>query len=336
MNLFDIIGGAIKQGFQNVPSALSQANQAYQNFRTDLPTNIATSQRYVQQAIAPKYSVPGFDQVRQNNRYGEEVYNQQTPKKRINYDFANEGIYMEPGAIKSGSAELQPMAVYPNDPRLSALKQASLDAMNLRPAMQRYLETIPVQQGNLENIIMNPDGTFSSAGGMAEGGNFQTLNPGGSWETNLNITPNPNILLERKLGINPEGWVNSALQHEYLHTTSPIRVQQARIGMAKLLENMPQNSPLRDAALQYYSDGRLPPNPEELFATLGEQYGQYVLMMPEIQEYYKNIFMQPTETENPISYTYNPQIAATGTGSFTVPAGVTPLKVPMKTVRKKK
>ena len=311
MNILKTLSGAMG-------SALSQAKQAYQNFQTDLPTNVATAQRYVRQAIAPKYSIPGFDQVRQNNEYGEEAYNQQTPMERINYNFANEGIYMDPGAIKNGSAELQPMGMYPNDPRLSALKQASLNAMNLRPAMRRYLETIPIQQGNLRDIIVNPDGTLSSAGGMAPGGGqgFQTTNPGGNWETNTNMTLDPSIILANSGGdpnamVDPNsmktGFMTKVLRHEYLHQTP--RTQQVKIGMEKLLQAMPQNSPLRDAALQYLSNGELPPNPEELFATLGEQYGQYVLMMPEIQAYYRNIFMQPTTQMRP------PQIMQKGVAS---------------------
>lgn len=305
MNLFNIIGGAIKQGFQNLssvrpselssvgPNALASAKQAYANLLTDIPTNVATAQRYVQQAVAPKYSVPSFDQIRANGAQWGAAYNKQTDMQRLNDAFQNEGIYMDPGAIKSGSADLQPMAVYPNDPRLSALKEAALNAMNLRPAMKRYLQTIPVQQGDLTNVIVNSDGSLSSAGGTAITGNFQTSNPGGSWESNVNVTQSPNIVIDRGAGINPGGWPNTVMQHEYLHTTEPIRAQQVQIGMTKLLQALPQNSPLRDAALQYYNDGRLPPNPEELFATLGQQLGQYVLTIPEIQAYYKNIYMQP-------------------------------------------
>ncbi len=336
MNIFDIIGGAIKQGIQNVPSALSQAQQSYQNFRTDLPTNVETAQRYIRQAIAPKYYPPSFDQSRRDTSYGEEVYNQQSPMERVNYDFANEGIYMDPGAMKSGSAELQPMQVYPNDPNLSALKKASLNTMNLRSAMQRYLQTIPVQRGNLKDFIVNEDGTTSSAGGIANGGGsqgFQLSDPGGSWETNTNVTQDPNIVLNKTAGTSPKGWGNPVLQHEYLHVAP--RVAQARMGMEKLLQNLPKKSPIRDAALQYYRNGELPPNPEELFATLGEQYGQYVLMMPEIRDYYKNIFTQPTDNSNVIDYSYEPWKTNPESSFYGQETGREKLKLPVKVVYKK-
>lgn len=334
MNILDILSGAIGQGTQQIakafPSVLGQAKQMYQNFQTDFPTNVETAQRYVRQAIAPKYYQPSFDQIRGNaRRYGEEVYNQQTPIERLNYNFANEGIYMEPWATKSGSAELQPMNIYPNDPKLSALKKASLNAMNLRSAMQRYLETIPVQRGNLKDI---------PAAGIAMGGGsqgFQLSNPGGSWETNVNVTQDPNIVLDQTAGTSPNGWGNPVLQHEYLHVAP--RVAQARVGMEKLLQNLPPKSPLRDAALQYYRDGRLPPNPEELFAVLGEQFGQYALTIPEIQAYYGNIFSQPSGQKNPIQYTYEPWNVPNENGGYARMVGQnnTPLKVPIKIVKKK-
>lgn len=340
MNILDILAGAIGQGTRQIaraiPSVLGQAKQTYQNFQTDIPTNVETAQRYIRQAVAPKQYVPSFNQARGEERYGEEVYNQKSPMERINYDFANQDIYMNQGAIKSGSAKLQPMAAYPNDPNLSALKKASLNAMNLRPAMQRYLETVPVQRGNLKDFVVNDDGTISSAGGIASGGGssgYQLSNPNGSWETNTNITEDPNIVLEQAAGTDPNGWGSSVLQHEYLHTAP--RVAQVRAGMEKLLQNLPEKSPIRDAALQYYGNGELPPNPEELFATLGEQYGQYALMIPEIQAYYKNIFTQPTEKENPIQYTREPWNLPNGGYTKMDGQNNRPLRIPIKVMKKK-
>jgi len=284
-NIFKTLTGAIGQAVRTAPTALNQAKKSYEGFMMDLPTNIEYAQTKVRQAISPKAFVPTYAEMQQRQKAWEQKPKNQTPMGQLQDKFANEDIYMEPRANKSGSAEMEPYRVYPNDPKLSALKQATLNSMNLRPAMNRYLSTVPVQRAPIIS---------EGALGYALGGQGEPQEKGGTWETDFGPISNPAIVLDRTLGVMPQRQdAIDVLSHEYVHTVP--RTDTVKTGMAKLLLNIPRNSPILPAAMQYFADGRLPPNPEELFATLGQQFGQFALNIPEIREYYRNIYAQPTQ-----------------------------------------
>lgn len=270
-SILQMIGGAAQKGVQNIPSAVSRAKDAYQNFQTDLPANTAYAQDRVHQAIAPKMLLPTPDQIIQEEMQG--------PKIPMNPNLYNNRIE------KSMSAEMQPYLTPPNTPQATfeeQEKQKVLKSGIFRPAMQRYLSTIPVytyepnqQQAGI--AMTQPSRNLNNKWEDKAGGSQSIIGMALSSKTNF-----------EKMKNNPIS--QGVMAHELIHT-APRNSKFKNEFKSFFKKVTPESSPiLYNTGLQYFQNGQPPPNEEEMYATLGQQLGPRALLIPEIRDFYINLF----------------------------------------------
>lgn len=272
MNIPQKIVGAIQQGTQNISSAFAQAKQAYQNFQTDLPANQAYFQAKLQQFISPKEMLPTAEDIQKN-------------ADQYTNNHATFNPYM--GAEKSMSAELQSFPIAPNNPQTAfaeQLKQKIINSGIFRPAMARFLSTVPVYTFYPNQTVA---GLADSSNGSPPDQPWETSSGGYQPTIGMALSDNANL---NKLTNNP--YVSRVMLHELVHTAP--RNQAFQNDFKNFFNQInPETNPiLYNAGLNYYQNGKPPPNAEEFYATLAHTYGSEALNIPEIKKYYENIFAQ--------------------------------------------
>jgi len=269
MSLRDLANNLFNKGKQTVNPILESLN----NFKDDLPANSAYLQNRIAQAVSPKYQLPTANEI------ANEQYNPLDPQL---YD----------GRTKSMSAQIRPMTVAPDTPQARMFeqqKQEVLNSGNYRPAMKRYLSTIPI-------YTSNPNGEY---GGMALTG--RSSPPDTPWEqssgpmySTIEMPISQTADLER-MKENP--FSKKVMAHELAHT-SP-RQNKYQADFVKLFESItPESNPkLYDVSLKYYNNGEPAPNPEEFYATMAAEMGPEVLNDPEVARFFEHMFNKPEPTK---------------------------------------
>lgn len=254
-----------------------------QDIKTDLPANIAYGQAKVAQTFAPKYEIPTYQQQK---AYGNSPIGQFENK---NWNVLES---LQKPVEKSFSAQVNPYPVVQQTPQniqLERQKQQVLNSGAFRPAMSRYLSTVPV---NYEPGLNN--------GGITDISSKQTYDNkrdiGGGWET-AQGPYQPIISIGQDNGRIPNTTVpsqqenlNPVLAHELIHAAP--RNMKYKNDFVKLYQGMtPESNPvLFNSASTYLMNGQKPPNAEELYATLAQNLGTNVLNIPEVRRFYENLF----------------------------------------------
>jgi hypothetical protein len=287
-SLLNIVGGAAAQGIKNIPSAVARANSVYQDFKTDLPANTAY---YTRNLFGPAIPLTTYQEFSKNQNAPE-----LTPQQMINYS-VNESLY--PGQEKTNSANINDRYVAPPDQQVDQLKQRVLSGAGFRPAMQRYLSTVPI----VERPIAQHGAAGESVGNYSQYYNSEPSQGDNqpSWE-NPPLKDQPMIYMDPSvMNHNDAG---NVLLHEYIHTVQRNPdLKQSFIDFSKTI-NQDTQPLLYSVGLTYFRNGKLPPNPEEFYATLGQQLGPRALLIPEIRNFYMNIFSNNQEKTpfSPLSY----------------------------------
>lgn len=263
-----------RNNFQRLPGTLGQAAK---NFAYDLPANSAYLQAKIAQRIAPRSTIPEADQF-----------------KMAKPDYKSLYIDWGQGPTKNMSAELNPWPEVPNTPynqQLAQIKQKVLNSGIFRPAMKRYLETVPVygEYGN-------------PGGGSADVTPLQTFHFSTNSKQNKEIMSQPWEYFQGpyqpviEVGITKEApyqnneRTESVMLHELVHSAP--RNMALKDQFIDFFNSVnPETQPeLYKVGLTYFNNGQPPPNPEEFYATLAQQLGPKVFEIPEIKRYYENIF----------------------------------------------
>jgi len=289
INLIEAAKAKVRKLLDLVPpvqayNLVKQAAQPVRNFITDLPANVGYVQSKVAQKVLPKYTMFSPEQ-----------------EIKADKDFPSvKGFYfdLDGGPTKSMSAELNQYPVAPDTPQarfMEKVKKKVIATGGYRPAMQRYLSTIPVstfrpnQQfaGVANTSRPTSEGTpwEYSYGGGAQPTIGMAL-PGLS-ESGLKKMEN-NLETMTRLKFHP--YLEQVMSHELAHTAP--RNKAFKTNFKKFFgEVKPETSPmLYEVGLRYYQNGQPPPNEEEFYATLAGEMGPEVLNIPEIRKYYENIF----------------------------------------------
>lgn len=297
MNIFNILAGAIGQGIQKgaqaFPSILGQAKQTYQNFMTDLPANSAYIQSRIASRFLPKEPLLTYeDTIAQKNI--QQNYEKMNDPQRLYADLQNP-LAFENFATKSHSAKINSYPTSQPNAQVEALRMKILNNGNYRPAMSRYLTTVPIQEmPQFQNqppqgvtYVGGPQNIYNTYGPNEIPANFPP--PNSSWETSYGGVI-PSISMTRPVTPQDASWQQPILTHELAHASPRnMAFKQDFIDFFKNLD--PKKQPLLyNVALTYRSNGQLPPNPEEFYATVSQQLGARALAIPEIRKYYENVF----------------------------------------------
>jgi len=289
MNLRDLIS--------SVSSGLQKGKDVITNFVTDLPANSSYLQAKVAEKIAPKWQVPTYQQ---NQQY----FN--SPVGQFENKNGNLLDSLSSGPTKSMSAQMNQYPVVqqtPENKSLETQKQQILNSDVFRPAMSRYLSTVPV---NYEPSM--------KGGGMTELGIKQIYNNDisndNTWETS-NGPMQPLIHIgdtDKTSTVIPSQNSNLSpvMAHELIHASPRnMNLKDSFINFYNNV-NAESNPVLWKAGMTYLMNGQAPPNPEELYATLAQNLGESVLNIPEIANYYRNVYnknsMIPGNKNNPNNY----------------------------------
>ncbi len=294
MNIRDIaqkVKGYIQSKTQDDEGWVRQGKftpvQQVQDIKTDLRANIAYGQAKVAQTFAPKYQIPTYQQ--QDSYYKSPIG--QFENKNWS---ALEGL--QKPVEKSFSAQINPYPVVQKTPaniQLEQQKQQILNSGAFRPAMARYLSTIPV---NASVELDKGSGMTFTSGKQ----NYRQIpNDINTWETSQG-TLQPDITIgidekNKKTQFNTvipsmQENLNPVLAHELIHAAP--RNMKYKDQFQKLYEGLtPQSNPvLFNSASTYLMNGQKPPNAEELYATLAQNLGTNVLNIPEVRKFYENLF----------------------------------------------
>jgi hypothetical protein len=286
---------ALKQANEMITNLRNKISSGVKNFVTDLPANSAYMQAMVSKAVAPRFMLPEAG--------GNENYNNPNLDERNRYmrnELVIENLDNTPN--KSMSAQLNEWPVAPEtqyNTELEKNKQKILDSGIYRPAMAKYLSTIPVY-GGYENpgggfTQVTPHQTYTLPDGSPEMESYKNQ----SWETyegpnqpaiEIGITPEQTNYDIQTPSIDPR--TSSVMAHELVHA-SP-RNQNDKQAFTDFFNkiNAIENPILYNYGLTYLQNGQQPPNAEELYATLAQQMGQDVFKYPEIKNYFQNLYKQ--------------------------------------------
>jgi len=274
MDLLSKYKEILSGGAKKLSDTFQSAGNSIGGFITDLPANKAYLSNKVQQAVLPKEYIPAAEQIQGQHNY---------PLQPDNLSLDNE-------FTKSNSAQLNPYMVPQNTPynqQIEATKQKVINSGVFRPAMQRYLSTVPVY-----GDYGNPGGGTTDVSPTQTYHNPADYSQNQSWETSQG--PYQPVV---EMGITkgqPVDTKNSdfkaVLAHELVHAAP--RNMKYRAEFNNFFEQItPTSSPmLYKVGLEYSKNGQKPPNAEEFYATLAMQMGPNVLKIPEIRKYYENIF----------------------------------------------
>ncbi len=253
------------------------------NIATDAPTYLAS---FREKRIGPTITLPPISEVQKYRDFGKLW--ETSPINALKQQLKYQPEILDDFVEKSGSAYASPRYVAPSDSTLDELKRGVLDSSGFRPAMQRFLSSIPVVQRPLED---------QGAWGMAHGP-VETLYSentpapkSSSWEEPYG-NPQRMIFLDPKAVQSP--LAGEVLLHEYIHEAP--RKNSLRDSFIRLSQSInPKAQPvLWNVSMQYLRNGKPAPNPEEVYATLGQQLGPRSLLIPEVRDFYKNVFSQYT------------------------------------------
>jgi len=266
---------------QPIKQAIQIAGQNLSNpikgFFTDIPANLSYLQARASQKFAPKDIIPTAEQMQSQT-----FLNPNKPE-----------LNFSEGLTKSMSAQLNPWPVAQQTPynqQLEQRKQQILNSGVFRPAMKRYLSTVPIY------------GDYGApGGGMADVTPLQTYDnpanyPGasfgrGSWETATGpYQPVIGMGISKNKPIPNDQVFNSVLVHELIHA-SP-RNMRYKDEFINFFNNVkPNTNPmLYKIGLTYLKNGNPPPNSEEFYAIVAQRLGPQVLNIPEIRKFYENLF----------------------------------------------
>lgn len=278
-NLHNLVD-KFKQNFSDDKGWFRQGNftpqKQIQQIKTDLPANMAYGQAKVAQAFAPKFQVPTNDQMRAE-------FNNPVHEKTMDLF----------GPVKSMSAQINPYPVVQQTPQNQQLEQQKQQIINsgaFRPAMARYLSTIPVnyEPGLGKGAGMTDINTtqrYDNVGKQQNGNTWETYQ--GSYQPVIGMgdTNNTSTIAPSK-----QENLNPVLAHELVHAAP--KNMKFKEQFQQLYEGMtPENNPvLFNSAATYLNNGNKPPNAEELYATLAQNMGTNVLNIPEVRKFYENLF----------------------------------------------
>lgn len=254
-----------------------------QNFMTDLPANSAYVQALISQRIAPREKLPTAEMA-SNRNFGP-------------MDELRENLNYLP--VKSMSAQLRPVMEVPNTPYNQALEQQKQEILKsglYRPAMARYLSTVPVY-GNYEN----PGSGFTPLS-IYDSYNASSRDPMVTETRNLPwedyTAPSPSIQIgitkdQTNFGTSvPSEYpqLNSVMAHELAHNAPRNPAQKE--SFIEFFNNINEKEQplLYNAGLTYMRNGQMPPNAEEFYATIVQNMGPKVLQIPEVRSFFQNIF----------------------------------------------
>lgn len=272
----------LEQIRQAVSNFGNKVESGVQNFMTDLPANSAYLQAITSRAIAPKFVLPTVE--KQQEEY---TLSQQ----------AIDGLRDLP--TKTMSASLSEWPVAPDTPynqKLEQQKQQILNSGVFRPAMARYLSTVPVWGG-----YDNPGGGLTQMS-LSQGYNVPQIDVNQysketAWE-NYDSASHPDIQMgitpeQTSFNIDPPSQFSSlepVMAHELIHAAP--RNNSLRDSFNIFFRSVsPNNNPLLyNTGLTYLKNGQMPPNAEEFYTTIAQQMGPNVLKIPEVKKYFQNIF----------------------------------------------
>jgi hypothetical protein len=229
-----------------------------------------------------------YEKAMQINAEDEKAYSARNIKDRggqLSWDES-----WSPMATKTGSAEMRPFPTTTTSPMLEDIRKKVLANPQIRDAAKRYLSTIPIQ----ENPGLKGGENETPVGGQANMSFNNSYVPvrrtlEGTWEQPINNNMYSTIDMNTE-NAPPKKWMASAMAHELAHVAlkNPT-LEKEFVDFVKSIT--PEKNPLLyDVALQYYGNGKLPPNPEEYYATFAQVLGPNVMAVPELQKFYKNIF----------------------------------------------
>jgi hypothetical protein len=274
---------------------------AVSNIATDIPTYIASLQ---EQRIGPTIQLVPINTFQKNQQMWKNRY-----VSPINFlaDQIKEPEMIDNFIEKSGSARPTPRYIAPPDPVIDQLRQRVLSSSNFRPAMKQFLASVPV--------VRRPLSEFGVAGEAV--GNYEDRYHAQNripqyvpktWEEPSMNQPRM-IFIDR--GMADSSHAGDILLHEYMHTAPRnMSLKEQFVQMSQRIN--PNKQPiLWNISLQYFHNGKPPPNEEEVYATLGQQLGPRALLIPEIKDFYKNVFTQHSQ-RTPYSPFSNPELWKNG------------------------
>lgn len=274
---------ALQSAKESVLKRTQQITRPIGGFITDLPANRAYLSAKVSQKMLPPDFIPTAEQLQQG--HWDIIH-----EKKFPYSLSQ-------GPIKSMSAQLNPYPVVPStsyNQQLEAIKQRILNSGVFRPAMKRYLSTVPILgyygEPGVAATDVSPYQTYDIPASYPE---IQATGPSEPWETSQGpYGGQPLIEMEiaKNQPIPSDEQFKSVLVHELIHA-SP-RNMRFKNEFINFFSNItPETQPmLYEVGLQYLQNGQPPPNPEEFYATLGQHLGPNVLNIPEVRKFYENIF----------------------------------------------
>ena len=265
-----------KSAIEQAKEMFNRGVQPIRNFITDLPANRAYVQAKIAQKILPKYQLPTPNEIENQKQYDSQFY-----------------YNLNTGPNKSMSAELNSYPVAPDTPQarfMEGIKQDVLNKGEFRPAMKKYLSTVPIYTTNPNQQFAGVANTFRKT---PEGTPWELSSGGGEQPTiGMALSENANT---DKLKNNP--YVNEVMAHELVHATP--RNKEFKNFEEFFKSVTPETSPmLYEVGLQYYQNGDTPPNAEEFYAVVAQKLGPYVLQIPEIKRFYENIFAEQPRKVN--------------------------------------
>jgi hypothetical protein len=269
-----------------IGNLIPNAENAVRQSLIDVPANSAYVQAKIAQAVAPKDILPTSKEISAQANLNKKLA--QPLNLLLNSDTEN--------VEKSMAAQLSPYPEVQNTPynqQLEAAKQTALDTGGYRPAMKRYLSTVPVS--GYYNSAQDKQNTL---GGTTYSSPTETyrFDPNTSWETKKGgISPFIEMNMPQQINIPNAPEVKTILSHELTHATP--RNPALREAYLTFFNSVnPDTQPmLWNIGLKYMNNGQPPPNAEEFYATIAQYQGQKTLDIPEIKKYYENIYQNPEQ-----------------------------------------
>lgn len=268
----------------NIKNIAKNIGSSINNFKTDLPANLAYGQAKVAQAIAPKFQVPT---PQQNKTYFNSPVGQFESKNWGALESLQKPIQKSLSAQVNKYPVVQPTL---ENIKLEAQKQTILNSGAFRPAMSRFLSTVPV---NYEPDLGKGSGMtdmtthqrYDNVGNEQNSNQWERYQ--GSYQPVIAMgdTNNTSTVVPSK-----QENLSPVLAHELVHAAP--RNMKYKNDFMKVYKGLtPESNPiLFKSAATYLMNGNKPPNAEELYATLAQNMGTKVLQIPEIRKFYENLY----------------------------------------------